>query len=224
MTSFIALFHPTSGFGFPDPLVEQSEKKSTHLETSASQTLVVIGAGTNVGKIAIQFAKLAGVAKVIALASISRVQELKKVGATHVIDRHLPVSEIAAQVHSAAGGAENVKRVYDCASWTFELAIALLSPDASIFLTLHIIDEKAESAIKKDRPLCEAKFVIGISKGLGAMEERFWNELPGWAENGVLGLPEVNFVEGLDEGGVNEALDGYRDGSGGRGVVVHPNA
>ena len=31
-------------------------------------------------------------------------------------------------------------------------------------------------------------------------------------------------MEGLDEGGVNEALDGHRDGSSGRGVVVHPNA
>ena len=179
VTSFIALFHPTSGFGFPDPLVEKSEKNSTRPETSASQTIVIIGAGTNVGKLAIQLAKLAGIAKVIALASISQVQELKKLGATHVIDRHLPVSEIAAQVHSAAGGAENVRRVYDCASWTFELAIALLSPDASIFLALHPIDEETESAIKMDRPLCEAKIVIGISEGLGAMEERFWYELPG---------------------------------------------
>ena len=144
VTSFIALFHPISGFGNPAPLfIEEKDKNSSHCEAAAQMTIVIIGAGTNVGKLAVQFAKLAGVASIIGVASISRSEELRQLGATDVIDRNLSISEIAAQVHAAAGGAENVTQVYDCASWTFELEVALLPIETpSVFLTLHPIDGK----------------------------------------------------------------------------------
>ena len=222
-TSFIALFHTSTGFGFDAPFGNGNYN-------NANQTLVIIGAGTNVGKLAIQFAKLARITSIIAIASKAREQELIALGATCVINRHLPQSEIAALVHAKAGGAENVTnvhdwdvtQVYDCASWTYELAISLLATDtASTLLALHPIDAET---IAKERPRCEARFVTGTSKGLGDLKEGFWRELPGWVERGLVKCPEVRFVEGLNEREVNAALDAYRDGSAGKGVVVHPNA
>lgn len=226
VTSFIALFHPISGFGIPPSLlIEEKDKNSSFSGAAAEMTIVIIGAGTNVGKLAVQFAKLAGVASIIGIASISRSHELRQLGATHVIDRNLPISEIAAQVHTAAGGSENVTQVYDCASWTFELGVALLPIETpSVFLALHPVDGEVGKAIREARPLCETKFVAGVSEGLGDMKERFWRELPRWAEKGAVGCSEVRVVLGLDEGEINRCLDGYRDGSGGKGVVVHPNA
>ena len=139
-TSFIALFHTSTGFGFDTPFGKGNYN-------NANQTLVIIGAGTNVGKLVIQFAKLARITSIIAIASKAREQELMALGATWFINRHLPQSEIAAPVNAKAGGAENVTHVhdwnvtqvydwnvthvydwnvthvYDCASWTYELAI-----------------------------------------------------------------------------------------------------
>lgn len=224
VTSFIALFHPTSGFGLPDPTVETKEKSSGGSDP-ASGSIVIIGAGTHVGKLAIQFAKLAGVAKIIGVASVSRSKELEQAGASHVVDRHLPVAEIVAQVHAAAGGANNVTRVYDCRSSTRDLDVALLPVDVpSLFLSLRPIDEGTEKTIKETKPKAGAKLVMGTSEGLGAMQEGFWKELPKWAEKGIVGFPEVRIVKGLDEGEVNGGLDAYRDQSAGKGVVVHPNA
>lgn len=226
MTSFIALFHPISGFGISVSfLIEEKDMNSSHSEAAARVTIVIIGACTNVGKLAVEVAKLAGVASIIGVASISRSHELRQLGATHVIDRNLPIPEIAAQVHAAVGGAEKVTQVYDCASWTFELGVALLPIGTpSVFLALHPIDGEAGKAIREARSMCEMRFVVGVSGGLGEMKERFWRELPRWAEKGTVGCSEVRVVLGLDEGEINRCLDGYRDGSGGKGVVVHPNA
>lgn len=72
---------------------------------------------------------------------------------THVIDRHLPVAGIVARVRAAAGGgAEKMRRVYDCASWTFEVCVALLALDApsSVFLALHPVEEEGEKGSKEE--------------------------------------------------------------------------
>ena len=222
-TSFIALFHTSMGFGFDAPF-------GNGKYNNANQTLIIIGAGTNVGKRAIQFAKLARITSVIAIASKAREQELITLGAMCVIDRHLPQSEIAALVYAKAGRAENVThmhhwdviQVYDCASWMYKLAISLLATDsASTSLALHAIDAET---IVKERPRCEVIFVSGTSQGLGDLNEGIGRELPGWLERGLVKCPEVRFVEGLNEREVNAALDAYRDGTAGKGVVVHPNA
>ncbi len=34
----------------------------------------------------------------------------------------------------------------------------------------------------------------------------------------------MSWEDGMDERELNAALDGYGDGSGGKGMVVHPNA
>lgn len=219
VTSFIALFHPESGFGFPAPFAGSSFEKGGH--NAAAQKVIIIGAGTNVGKIAVQYAKLAHIGTIIGIASESREQELKDDGATDVIDRHLPQSEIVAKTIAIAGGWDSITRVYDCVNWTYELATELLAPNrASIFLALHPINEAAEANIKAKRPRCEPRFVVGTSKGLGAWEEGKWKHLPQWAENGLVLCPEVRILEGLDAGEVNKALGGYRDGNDGKQVNV----
>ena len=187
VTSFIVLFHRKSGFGFLTPLPDSISEEGYD---AASQIIVIIGAGTNVGKIAIQYAKIASIGTIIGIASGSRDAELKAIGATHIIDRHLAQTEIVQKVHVAAGGVDMITHVHDCANWTYELATDILAPGkSSILLVLHPIDEAADNSIKAKKPKCEAKFVIGKSKGLGAMEEGFWKTLPVWAEKGLVLCP-----------------------------------
>jgi NADPH2:quinone reductase len=108
-TSFAALFD-VKGFGFPAPPPFPSSKE----EFDAKETAVfVIGSGSAVGKLAIQYAKLAGIGTVITIASVGRTEELKALGATNIIDRHAMPEDIRAEVKNITGQ-EGVEYIYDC--------------------------------------------------------------------------------------------------------------
>jgi NADPH2:quinone reductase len=81
-TSFAALFHP-NWLGFPPPFSPEAKNFDY-----AAQSIVIIGAGSNCGKLAIQFARLAGIGVIIAVASLSGEKLLRELGATHVVDRN----------------------------------------------------------------------------------------------------------------------------------------
>jgi NADPH2:quinone reductase len=83
VASFEALFHPAHGFGFPAPL----PAPDPHFDYAA-QSIVVIGGGSNVGKLGIQFARLVGVGKIIAVAAERNAAALRALGVTHVVNRH----------------------------------------------------------------------------------------------------------------------------------------
>jgi len=71
-TSFAALFD-VKGFGFLHSSIPNFQSGVRAKET----TVLVIGGGSAVGKLAIQYAKLAGIGTVIAIASVGRIEELK---------------------------------------------------------------------------------------------------------------------------------------------------
>ncbi len=155
------------------------------------QTIVVIGASTNAGKTAIQYAKLAHIGTIIGIASASREKEFRDIGATHVIDRHLPQSDIVAEAHAAAG--ELIR------SPTYEPATELHGPNMpSVLLALHPFDADTDKDINPKRPLHKAKSVIRTSQRLGALREDFWRILPAWAEKGLILCPEVSVLGGWD--------------------------
>jgi NADPH2:quinone reductase len=65
---------------------------------------VIIDAGSNAGRLVVQFAKLAGIGTIISVTSISREEESKDMSATHVLDRHLGTNTLAAEVATICGG------------------------------------------------------------------------------------------------------------------------
>lgn len=81
VTSFMAFFYTEFGFNFPAPWTEEGSTFDF-----SSESVVIIAAGSNVGKLGVQFAKLAGVGKIICVAGLSNTDELKNYGATHFID------------------------------------------------------------------------------------------------------------------------------------------
>ena len=85
----------------------------------------------------IQFAKLSGFSPVITTASKSNEAYLKSLGATHVIDRSLPASTIAAEVAKIVGG-KPVEFAYDAISLpdTQALGYDVLAPGGVLLLTL----------------------------------------------------------------------------------------
>ncbi len=216
-TSFSALFHQ-SWLNFPSPF--SIEAKSFDY---SRQKLVILGAGTQCGRLAIQFAKIAGIGTIIAVASISGETELKDLGATHVIDRYS--SNIAPEVKAAAGGDEEVTHVYDCANWTFELAADIVAAGVSSRITvLHHSDTVLELLEKKGKNLAKFALVNGSRWNFkGEVNKNYWENLGKWVQEGKIRIPKYRVIEGLDEKRVNEALDSYRDGKPVVQVVVHPN-
>lgn len=219
-TSWIALFGET-GIGFPAPF--SNEAKTFDYK---SQTLVVLGAGASNGKFAVQFAALAGIGKIIAIAGPGSKDELLAMGATHFVDRHLSVEDLAKEVHSITG-ADGVTHMYHCHGHDYILDAALLPANKpSSLQSVHPIVEpeaRGEGAkLTSARPLCKAVFVEASNEGLAPYKEQFWAQVPKWLEEGKLRPGKYRVIEGLEEvEEINRTLDGYHEGMGTQ-AVVHP--
>jgi NADPH:quinone reductase-like Zn-dependent oxidoreductase len=213
-TVAIALFTKDFGFNFPAPW----ENKPFDL---TSDPIVILGAGTNAARLFTRVAtRVLGIKNIIAVASLSNESELLEAGASHVIDRHLPEELTIAQVHAAANGAENVTRIFDCASWDHHLATFLFAKSKpSRLATLHPVDE---AKVQAERPLCKATLVQMTNANLGSHAKSFWQTLPSWIETGVIRPTAFYTIDGLDVGGINKQLDEYAVGKGLTHLIVHP--
>jgi NADPH:quinone reductase-like Zn-dependent oxidoreductase len=213
-TVAITLFTKDFGFEFPAPW----EDKSFGL---ADEPIVILGAGTNAARLFTRVAtKVLGVKNIIAVASLSNESELSEAGASYVIDRHVSEEDIIAQVHKAAGGAENVTRIFDCASWDHYLAAALFAEGKPTRLTtLHPVDE---AKVREDRPLCRATLVQMTNANLGSHAKSFWQTLPRWIEASIIRPTAFYTVDGLDADAVDKQLDQYAAGKGLTHLIVHP--
>lgn len=213
-TVAITLFTKDFGFGFPAPW----ENKPFDF---ADEPIVILGAGTNAARLFTRIAtKVLGVKNIIAVASLSNESELSEAGASHVIDRHLSEDEIIAQVHKAAGGAENVTRIFDCASWDHHLAAALFAEGKPTrLITLHPVHE---DKVREDRPLCKASLVHMTNDNLGSHAKPFWKTLPRWIEAGIIRPTAFYTIDGLDADAVDKQLDQYAAGKGLTHLIVHP--
>jgi NADPH:quinone reductase len=216
---FIAFFD-SSGLGIPPPFADNIDAKAFDY---AAQTLVIIGGGANTGKLGIQLASLAGIGKIVVVASASNAAELKSYGATHVIDRHASNEEIKSHIQSIIG--DHLLYVYDAINIEHTLAVSLLS-SARKGKVATLLPGKVD-----DTKIGEKKAGFGIGQTFGSshlhrdLGRRFWKELPGWLESGKLKPLSFKIVEGgLSVEGVNMVLDDYRDGKNPGKWHVHPNA
>ena len=208
VTSWIALFNEP-GFNFPPPFAAKGD--SSHL---ADTTLVVIGGGTNAGKLAVQLAHLAGIGKIVAVAGSSNKGQLTSMGATHVVDRSIPLADVTKEIQ-AITGTDGAQYVYNTASRHLDLAIAALSPSKQSKLRsiLPIQGEEAEK-LKSQRPLCDAGYFHCTNENMAPCIEEFWAHVPKWLEEGKVLPTEYRVVEGLDKvGDINEVLDMYLGGA-----------
>lgn len=117
ITTFMALFNEQYGLGFPAPW----EISGSNLR---DKSLVVIGGGSSTGKLVVQLAKIAGVGQITTIAGIKNKEELEKMGATNVVDRHGSAEEITSRLHAITG--PDVTLVLDTVNQSLELAASLV--------------------------------------------------------------------------------------------------
>ncbi|KAH7409650.1 chaperonin 10-like protein [Cadophora sp. MPI-SDFR-AT-0126] len=204
-TSAAALFSGQGGFGFPFP----GTPESVTFDYKAI-TVVIIGGGTACGKFAIQFARIAGIGRIVVIASLDSEAELRGYGVTHVLNRQ--ASDLADQVKALLG--DDLVYLYDTftrGDHTF--GVSLLSGTKRGTL-IHLIPGKVDEDVAAQKIAgFDERQLTGSSALHPDLAVLFWKVLPEWIEKGeVKVLRPYKVIEGLDADKVNAALDGYRDG------------
>jgi NADPH2:quinone reductase len=206
VTSAIALF-TIAGLNWPFPGSPDAEKFDYK-----SQKVVIVGGGTNTGKLAVQFAKLAGVGTIIAIAGLSGAALLKEFGATHVISRK--DSDIEQQVRAIVG--DDLIYVYDTITMgNLSQSVSFLSNTKRgnmAYLLGGEIDE-AISVLKAEG--FESKRIAGFSNAIPEFGRTFWKVLPVWIKEKKIKPLNYHVIPGLDAEKVNYALDEYSAGRSG---------
>lgn len=221
IAAFVALFH-SSGHGIPPPFDTNEAKNFDY----TSQSIVIIGGGSNCGKMGMQFASLAGIGKVIAVAGLSNTEKLNSYGATHAVDRHASKEDIKAQIQTIIGGDDLIHVLDAINPKDHTLAVSLLSSTKNGKVVTLLRGEVDEAKIEDKKAGYRITQTYGDSHlHREALGHDFWQYIPRWVESGKIRPLDFQVVEGgLNAEGVNKVLDDYRDGKNPGKWNVHPNA
>ena len=145
---------------------------------------------------AIQMAKLSGFSPIITTASLRNESLIKDLGATHVLDRTLPASELLAQISKLIGGAA-LEVVYDAVSLpdTQLLAYDALAPGGVLLLVLP------DSIPAKKKAQEDGKKIVVVMGNFHRPENRtlgveLFKRLEDWLAKGVLKVREQPLAGG----------------------------
>jgi NADPH:quinone reductase-like Zn-dependent oxidoreductase len=176
-------------------------------------TLLVVGGGSNCGRLGVQLAAIAGIGRIVVVGGDEA--ELKSYGATDVIDRHGSPEEVTKRIRDVVG--DDLIYAYDAINPppTQTIAINALSSTKkgklARLLPTGPIDESKVHAKKEGY---EVKNVFGSSQVRADLCKPFWEHLPQYLKEGKLKPTkyEVVSLKGWEAEKVNEVLDRYRDG------------
>lgn len=178
----------------------------------AGTTLLVIGGGSSCGKFAVQLAKLAGIGQIVVVTG-SAEEQLKKWGATHIIDRHGGDDAVLGRIRDVVG--DDLFYVFDAISPPEEQILALnalSSHTKGALARLLPIGPVDESKVLGKKAGFEVRDVFGTSQAWPELCGEFWSRVPEYLETGKIEPLQYVVKDGLDAVYVNEVLDAYRDG------------
>jgi NADPH2:quinone reductase len=215
LAAFVALF-ASSGHGFPAPFAPEAASFDY-----SSVTLLVIGGGSNTGRATVEFAKLVGIGRIIAVAGSRNEAMLRSIGATHVIDREDP--DALGQIRALTG--DELIHAIDTvnAGKEQELGIAALSnARRGTLITLRRPEGEFDAArIGPKSAGYDRRLVFGVSPLHPEVTMGFWEWIPRWLKDGAIRPVEFAVVKNLDAAAVNKALDRYQGGTGVK-TNIHP--
>ncbi|PPQ66677.1 hypothetical protein CVT24_008830 [Panaeolus cyanescens] len=138
-TAYGGLYHPNPlGLALAPPTSPEA------LGKYKGEPFVVLGGSSAVGQMAIQLARISGFSPIIATASLHNAQDLKSIGATHVLDRKLSVESLSAQANQILSG-KPLRYVFDAISLpeTQKYGLDLLSEGGQL-QSMFSVHSKAE--------------------------------------------------------------------------------
>jgi NADPH2:quinone reductase len=215
LAGFIALF-ARAGHGLPPPFSPEAYSFGY-----ANVTLLVVGGGSNTGRVVVELAKLVGIGRIIAVAGHHNEAHLKSIGATHVINRKAP--DALEQIRAITGD-ELVYAIDTVNAGTEqELGVAALSnTKKGTLITLRQPGGELDAtSIGSKSAGYERRFVLGVSPLHPEVTVQFWEEIPSWFKQGKLRPSRFQVIKGLDADAVNQALNRYKEGEGMK-MNIHP--
>ncbi|KAK5652698.1 hypothetical protein OQA88_10292 [Cercophora sp. LCS_1] len=184
-----------------------------------SAMVLIIGGGSNCGKFAVQLARLAGIGRIVVVGGDET--ELKRMGATDVVDRHGGHDVVLQRVRGVVG--DELVYVLDAVNPPDRQILgidALSNTKPGIVARLLPNGPVDESRVKAGKKAgFEVRDVHGFSQLHPELTAPFWDALPGYLIEGKIRPLGYEVVEGLEVDVVKSVLDRYRDGE--RVVKTH---
>ncbi|KAJ3516566.1 hypothetical protein NLJ89_g1032 [Agrocybe chaxingu] len=201
---------PSYRMGFAPPVTPEARGKY------AGMPIVILGGASSqfMGdrNAAIQLAKLSGFSPAIITTSLKHTDFLKSLGATHVVDRNLPTSELAGEIAKATS--TPLKTVFDSISLkTQETALELLAPGGLLAVVLpplvpvdgadgkQVFHVVVTMEMPHNRPLGDMLWHEHLEKFVetGAVKPNRIEILP----NGLAGIPDgLKRIDAVDPGAI----------------------
>ncbi|MCJ1467863.1 hypothetical protein MMC07_006488 [Pseudocyphellaria aurata] len=210
IASFWAIFG-ADGLGLPFPFSDSKNDSITAQQPHdySKDTIVIIGAGSNCGKYAVQSCALAGFGRIVTTAGLTNEAELRSYGATHVIDRH--AADVEQQIRNIVG--DDLIYAFDAVNTDHTLGVSVLSGSKQGTLAC-IVPGKPEGDVGLKAAGYRDLFTQGKAHAQPELCRQFWTALPVWMAEGKIKATAWTVLEGgLDSGKVDAVLDSYRDGN-----------
>ncbi|KAF9014288.1 chaperonin 10-like protein [Cyathus striatus] len=213
-TAWGGLYHKDPhGFALTGP------EKPSAAGKYANTPIVILGGASSVGQFTIQLAKYSGFSPIITTASLKHESFLKGLGATHLIDRFIPLSKLHSEV--AAITSEPIKLVYDAISIqeTQQAGYDLLAGGGKIALVLPSQISVAEGSGKS---IIAVSAVVTAPQNVEYIKE-VYGIITSFLETGAIVPNKVQLLSG----GLAGILEGLKllenDQVSGVKLVVHPD-
>ncbi|KAJ3510388.1 hypothetical protein NLJ89_g4708 [Agrocybe chaxingu] len=182
----------------------------------AGKPLVVIGGGTTVGQFAIQVGKLAGFGPIITTSSLKHAEFLKSLGATHVIDRNIPIASLGDEVKNIT--TKPLEIIYDAVSLpdTQKVAHDLLVPGGDLVVVMN------PEITPTDGKSVMFVFAMAVLPHNRKLCIEMYTRLTQWLQEGVIKPARVEVLPGglaAVTGGLSRLENGQVSG---RKLIIHP--
>ncbi|KAH9841700.1 chaperonin 10-like protein [Rhodofomes roseus] len=158
------------------------------------QSILIFGGASSVGQFAIQLAKLSGFGPIITTASLRHTEWLQKLGATHVLDRNLPLDGLAEELKGIT--VEPFKVIYDAVASpeTQNFAYGILAPGGALAVVMPVAVKEELKVPDKKAYWMIANFFMPQHKKLGVS---LYSKLPALLKEGAI---KPNPVEVIPDG------------------------
>ncbi|KIM40695.1 hypothetical protein M413DRAFT_72823 [Hebeloma cylindrosporum] len=183
-TAYVGLYNNTPhGFGISPPGPGISAD-------NAGTPILVLGGGSSVARLGnylsyrnsvIQLAKLSGFSPIITTASLKHTDFLKSLGATHVFDRNLGSTELAAEINKVT--TKPIQYVFDAISLpsTQKIGIDILASGGKLALVLQLAVD-----VPEDKTVVEILARSRVPSNIHLLEPLYHDKISGYIANGYI--------------------------------------
>lgn len=205
--AYTTLYDPEHGLAFPAP--GSAEAKSFDF---ASKTILIVGGGSNCGRYQVQLAKLSGFGKIVVLGG--KEDELKKFGATDVLDRHGGYDAVRSRISAAVG--DDLIYAVDAVNMPDQLYVTINALSTSRHgKVARLLPSWPHETTKVEKEA--GSYTVIDTTGIPQLRisgKGLWANIFGFLEQkSIIPLKyEVADGVGLNADKVNEVFDRYRDG------------